>query len=620
MSQSRVSVLIVGSDTDARAVTMQSLEAQTVVTTTLTSGESVDRLDDGTVLLVTAGTLLDVTACEQLCWFLSTHSEAGFATTSVRGRPAPLSSVGCILDICAFRVRDARRAMGDDTWRAVGHIAAQVPEVAVITALSVLETGAAGGLMRTALVVERSGTSSLQQAEAAGQRILKELGLAESALIDPRVGALPAAPLQQLGSVSHTPVTAKPSVARGHRILALVQGFPMGGYTAFNADVLPRLVARGHEVTTCALEWWQTDWRVDRLRAVAPDVHHAPSVVPPTLLPAYVEWLIESRAIEVLYLSHCFIGYRLLPRLRARFPQLAIVDYVHTAWNETQMYGSYATMSAQWSTHIDAQIASSEALARELVELGATADRTHVAYIGIDTAQWQADSAGREAVRRALGAREEETILLFVGRVSPEKRPLLAVDALESLRARGHRVRLVVAGGGPLASTMHHMLVQRGMSDHAIMVGELDEPTLRQVYSAADVYFAPSEIEGIARALYEAMAMGCVPVVSDVGGQRELVVDGTGSLVPPQPGTIASFLPALERWLDPIARGKASAAARAHLASKFDSAHTVAALESAIVAARERSAAPRAADSPALAHEVALLAIETMRRHVLAVR
>jgi hypothetical protein len=108
--------------------------------------------------------------------------------------------------------------------------------------------------------------------------------------------------------------------------------------------------------------------------------------------------------------------------------------------------------------------------------------------------------------------------------------------------------------------------------------------------------------------------------VSDVGGQRELVQPGTGSLVPPEPGTIESYLPALEQWLDPAARAAASAAARAQIVATFDSAHTVAALDRACAMAAARSGTAEVATLPALADEVALLGIETTRRHVLAAR
>jgi glycosyltransferase involved in cell wall biosynthesis len=191
------------------------------------------------------------------------------------------------------------------------------------------------------------------------------------------------------------------------------------------------------------------------------------------------------------------------------------------------------------------------------------------------------------------------------------------VDALQRLRAEGHDVRLVVAGGGPLLGDVKARVDALGMTAHVELLGELDESTLRSVYAAADVYFAPSEIEGIARTLFEAMAMGVVPVVSDVGGQRELVLPGTGSLVAPQPGTVDDYLPALRQWMDPKARRGASAAARSHLVSAMDTQRTLAALEAAFSAARSRRAEPQTPVEPSLAKEVALLALETTRRHFL---
>jgi glycosyltransferase involved in cell wall biosynthesis len=621
VSESPVAVLIVGIDPAARAITARSIEQQTVAVALLQAGESLDLFARQVVVIVAAGTALEATACERLTWYLSTQPGASFVTGArVRGATAaqPLAS---LLTCCALRLsEETAAALPDDIWQAVGHSAAQTPELALVCALTLMQRGAMGAWIRDTPVASVALTAAFTQAERAARRILGEIGVAEAVLVNAQIGGLPVMPLQRLESPVVPPLLVQKSPASGRRVLALVQGFPMGGYAAFNADLLPRLVARGDVVTTCATEWWHSDWRLDRVRAVAPDVHHAPSVVPPSMVPAYVEQLIETRAIELVFMSHSFLGYRLLPRLRARFPQVTFVDYVHTEWYERQMYGSYSTMSAQWSAYLDAHVASSKALADALVRDGAAPEKVHVAHIGIDTAAWQPAPGARDAVRAALGAKPNQLLLLFAGRVSPEKRPLLAVDALAALRARGHDVHLVVAGGGPMMAAVQQRLTERGLAAHGMVVGELDEETLRHVYSAGDIYFAPSEIEGIARALYEAMAMGCVPVVSDVGGQRELVQPGTGSLVPPEPGTIESYLPALEQWLDPAARAAASAAARAQIVATFDSAHTVAALDRACAMAAARSGTAEVATLPALADEVALLGIETTRRHVLAAR
>jgi glycosyltransferase involved in cell wall biosynthesis len=174
-----------------------------------------------------------------------------------------------------------------------------------------------------------------------------------------------------------------------------------------------------------------------------------------------------------------------------------------------------------------------------------------------------------------------------------------------------------------MLQSMNEALELRGLADYASLLGEVDEDTLRQVYAASDIYFAPSEIEGIARTLYEAMAMGCVPVVSDVGGQRELVTAACGSLVDPGQHDIDPYLPALRRWCEPAARAVAAKVARDHIVANFDSARTVEAMERAmraatVMAERRPGAAPMVGPNAPLAEDIAVMGLEIMRRHALA--
>ncbi|AMW04004.1 glycosyltransferase family 4 protein [Gemmatimonas phototrophica] len=611
-------VLVVGTDPAARERTLASLAEQSVTVRVLAPGESVATISSSLLVLVAAGAELDATACERCAWYLATHPRAGWVSGGTYSESAPDTSLRMMLNVVAFRTSEVRQALGDAVWRLAGDSGRATPGITLRSVVSLLRTGAVGGWLDPVLRDVSSGAEAegdLLQAEAS----LALLSLSERDLVEPRLLVPSGIPLQRVEApvVPTLPVVCHD--ASGERVLALLQGFPMGGYAAFNADLIPRLAARGHVVTTALLEWWRSDWRLAQVRAVAPDIHHVPSVVPFSGIVAYLEHLIRSRGITVVFMSHSFLGYRLLMTLRATFPDVAFVDYVHTEWFEAPMYGSYATMSARWSHALDAQVTSSAALAAQMIRDGADASRTQVAHIGVDTAWWSRDGVDQEEIRTAFGANGNSIVMLFAGRVSPEKRPLLAVDALERLRAAGHDVRLVVAGDGPLLRELHDAVVARGLEPWASLLGEVDEDTLRQVYAAADLFFAPSEIEGIARTLYEAMAMGCVPVVSDVGGQRELVVPGTGSLVAPLPGTVESYLPALTSWCDRRARERASAAARQHIVAHFDSAHTVHAIEQALHAARQRVPRTGVAAPAELTEEVAVLGLEVARRHAAAI-
>ncbi|MEP6766782.1 MAG: glycosyltransferase family 4 protein, partial [Gemmatimonadaceae bacterium] len=464
------------------------------------------------VLFVAEGTQLLPNTLESAWWTLETRPDIAFvAFGDERGPRTPMleAIANCVVLRNTAVVESA--ANSDRRW----------PGIAPI--FGAMEQGKRGHLIREPLVVR---SAAMKETDAPVVRAVAELrakGLSDAVLGDSGHDAPPPMePLQQLDErtspTSKSAVHSLRIVGKGkYRVLALLQGFPMGGYSAFNADFLPRLVSGGHSLTVCTTELWRSEWRLENVRSATRDVVHAGGVVALESMPRYISYLIESRGIEVVLVSHTMAGYRLLPWLRRRHPDTAFVDYVHTDWFEKNMYGSYGTMAAAHAEWLDAQVASSQTLARELVRRGSNADTMHAVTINLDVTDWDPARFRSGEVRKSLGCRNGQPLVLFAGRLSEEKRPLLAVECWRALIAAGVDARFAVAGNGPLLSQMVEAVETAGLKDRVEFLGELDGDMLRFVYSAADVYHAPSEIEGIARSLYEAMAMQCVPVVADVG-------------------------------------------------------------------------------------------------------
>ena len=604
-----VLVLNSGGAAAARARTVHSLAAQSVEVRVCATLNDIVADGDDFAVFVLAGTVLDVTACERAVWFLATRPTVLCVTGATADAANESGALASAQQFLVIRTAVAARLLADS----VLHAATAIALVIGVRR----ESGRGAGWISEPVIRSPADGDLLASLSVEVRVALQQLQLEDAALIDSAAGGVPLAPQQRLMCVTRPALHACVAPANGLRILALLQGFPMGGYTAFNADLLPRLAAEGHAITTCTTEWWRTDWRLDRVRAASPDIHHAQAVVPPAAVPAYVDWLIASRKIDVVLLSHSHLGYHMLPYLRARHPRVAFVDYVHTDWFESGMYGSYATMAARWEGELDAQLATSDALVAQLIGNGCAADALRTAHIGIDTTTWQHTGDRLADVRATIGASATTLVLLFAGRVTPEKRPHLAVDVAAALLAEGHDVQLLVAGGGPLLQAVHDRAVTGGIADRVKLLGELDEQTLRHVYAASDVFLAPSEIEGIARSLYEAMSMGCIPVVSDVGGQRELVIAGTGSLIDASRDSAEPYIVGVRPWLDPVVRMKASTAARAQIVAHFDSARTVRIVSDTLQLARQRRQARQTVLPRAIADELAVLSIEVIRRHVL---
>ena len=109
---------------------------------------------------------------------------------------------------------------------------------------------------------------------------------------------------------------------------------------------------------------------------------------------------------------------------------------------------------------------------------------------------------------------DEGSYLLYLGRLVPEKRPELLIEAFRGL---GTDKRLVIAGGGSDTSGFEHSLHEAAEGDgRVIFTGFVSGEPLEELYSNAYAYVLPSDVEGMPMSLLEAMAHGRCCVTSDV--------------------------------------------------------------------------------------------------------
>ncbi|HEY2298284.1 MAG TPA: glycosyltransferase [Jatrophihabitans sp.] len=191
--------------------------------------------------------------------------------------------------------------------------------------------------------------------------------------------------------------------------------------------------------------------------------------------------------------------------------------------------------------------------AEEFARIGVT--NTVLAPLGVDTDTFTPDRADPRA--RAEFAWPEERLLVLVSRLSPEKRPQLALDTAAELVARGVRVRLVVAGDGPLRSSLEH----RARALPVRFVGHLRDATeVAALQADADVVLAPGPVETFGLAALEALAAG-TPVVADQRSALSEVLGDAGIAAAP---TAVAFSDAVQALLArPVVERRTAARARA---------------------------------------------------------
>lgn len=146
---------------------------------------------------------------------------------------------------------------------------------------------------------------------------------------------------------------------------------------------------------------------------------------------------------------------------------------------------------------------------------------------------------------------EGEIELLSVGRIEPEKAPLLLVDAFAELeRRRPGRFRLTWAGDGRLERDVRERAAALGLLDRVELLGYVRVgPELLRLYRRAGMFVHVAVTEGVPQAVVEALATGTPVVATDVGGVRAALDDGSAGLLVP-PGDRDALVDAILRLVD----------------------------------------------------------------------
>jgi len=145
---------------------------------------------------------------------------------------------------------------------------------------------------------------------------------------------------------------------------------------------------------------------------------------------------------------------------------------------------------------------------------------------GVDTRLFNPQR--RDATLRAhWGAGPSTPVVLYVGRLAPEKNLLELLRAFSALRARRPDARLVLVGDGPMCNEL------KRLRPDAVFAGTRRGEELAAHYASADIFLFPSLTETFGNVTLEAMASGLAVLAYDYAGAHELITHGENGLLAP---------------------------------------------------------------------------------------
>lgn len=146
----------------------------------------------------------------------------------------------------------------------------------------------------------------------------------------------------------------------------------------------------------------------------------------------------------------------------------------------------------------------------------------YVPGVGIVTKRFERDEKVRVEMRNTLGIKDDETVLLSVGEINPNKNHKIVIEALAKLGRKD--IRYVACGIGALMEENQQLAKSLGIEDQVMFVGYRTD--IDKFYQAADMFVVSSFREGLPVAPMEAMSAGLPCVASRIRGNVDLFDGG----------------------------------------------------------------------------------------------
>ncbi len=233
----------------------------------------------------------------------------------------------------------------------------------------------------------------------------------------------------------------------------------------------------------------------NELKAFQPDIAH---FIHPVLIG--VPGLLMSKRLDIPTLASFHLDVARL----ARYFHLGFIEPV------TDLLTRMIFNSADYA------LAPSRAIQQNMLDIGVK--RVGLWKRGVDPERF--DPKFRNAEMRAAlsDGHPDETLLIYVGRLSSEKQLYHLKPVLEAVPG----TRLAIVGSGPAREALEAQFAGTNTRFMGYLTGE----PLSQAYASADIFVFPSALETFGLVVVEAMAAGLPVVASRVGGVREVVEEG----------------------------------------------------------------------------------------------
>ena len=310
-------------------------------------------------------------------------------------------------------------------------------------------------------------------------------------------------------------------------ILMIIPWIVTGGADRFNLNLISKMDKEKFQFTIITTLPSTNEWREEFEKYAT--IYDLTTFLDLKDWTSFINYIIKKENINLIFNSNSEFGYKILPYLKAKYPEIPIVDYVHMEewyWRN----GGYARDSAAVQDVLDKTFTCNENSKNVFIDkFGRNVEEVETVYIGVDEQKFNPSNFDKKKILKDLGIQDKK-VISYVCRIADQKRPFLFLEVIKKLAEKRNDFIVIVAGDGSMMKDLKKKVSEARLKDFFMFLGNFEET--EKLYKVSNVTVNTSIKEGLALTSYESLAMGVPVVSSDVGGQTELINSKVGIAVP----------------------------------------------------------------------------------------
>lgn len=150
---------------------------------------------------------------------------------------------------------------------------------------------------------------------------------------------------------------------------------------------------------------------------------------------------------------------------------------------------------------------------KERLEAYGIKKQIHVIPTGLDLERFEPEKTDEEtrlALRKEMGVKDDEFLLVYVGRIAAEKSIDIVIETFTIIKKLQKKIRLAIVGGGPQLEELRQMAKDLNLEDYVVFTDRKPHTMIPSYYHASDAFVSASLSETQGMTFIEALASGLV--------------------------------------------------------------------------------------------------------------